>query len=74
MSEDTTVMSRVLGLMKEAETKAWFSLQGYKFYMFGYHAATWVKLNKLLNEPLPNPFRELVKVAKGPTRPTGGHK
>lgn len=57
--------SRILGLMEEEETKAWKALQGYKFYMFGYHAAAWVKYNKLLVEPLPNPFRDLVKIAGG---------
>ena len=58
--------SRILGLMQEAETKAWTALGGYKFWMFGYHAASWVKYNKLLSEPLPNPFQGLVKYARGP--------
>ncbi|KKN40502.1 hypothetical protein LCGC14_0732910 [marine sediment metagenome] len=56
---------KILGLMNEAETKAWASLCGYKFWMFGYHAAAWVKYNQLLDEPLPNPFKELVKSAQG---------
>lgn len=54
--------------MRDAENKAWASLAGYKFYMFGYHAAQWVKLNKLLPKSEPNPFKELVKVAKGGRR------
>jgi len=39
-------------------------LTGYKFYMAGYHAASWVKLNKLLDNPLHNPFREYVEIAR----------
>jgi len=54
---------RIKELMKAEEAKAWKSLAGYKFYMFGYHAAAWVKLNQLLPEPLPNPFRNLVRLA-----------
>ncbi len=61
-SQDTK--ARILGMMEETETKAWLSLQGYKFYMFGYYAASWVKLNKCLPEPLPNPFKSLVEFAR----------
>lgn len=56
--------------MVKAEEKAWKSLAGYKFFMFGYHAAHWVNLNRLLKKQgdtegnVPNPFRELVKLAK----------
>jgi hypothetical protein len=43
----------VLKAMANAEEKAWKSLAGYKFLMFGYHAARWVNYNKLLrNVPL----------------------
>jgi len=56
--------SRIKGMMEEEEMKAWKALGGYKFYIFGYHAACWVKLNKLLPKPLPNPFKELVSIAR----------
>lgn len=59
------IKSRILGLMEESERKAWVSLGGYKFWMFGYHAAAWVKYNQLLDEPLSNPFKDLVKFAQG---------
>jgi hypothetical protein len=50
----------------EALLKAWDALAGYKFWMFGYHAATWVKANRTLPHRLRNesPFRRLVKVAR----------
>jgi len=54
---------RIKELMKAEEAKAWKALAGYKFYMFGYHAAAWVKLNQLLPEPFSNPFKTLVRFA-----------
>jgi hypothetical protein len=48
----------------EAERKAWLSLAGYKFWMFGYHAAQWVLLNRLSANPGPNPFASLVRAAR----------
>lgn len=48
----------------EALTKGWKALRGYKFVMFGYWAGVWVDLNKLDSKPEPNPFKELVDVAK----------
>lgn len=50
--------------INDAETKAWEALSGYKFIMFGYHASRWVNFAKLLNTPTPNPFRELVQLAR----------
>lgn len=50
--------------MSDAERKAWESLSGYKFIMFGYHASRWVNYAKLLNIQEANPFRELVKLAR----------
>lgn len=44
--------------------KAVKSLGGYKFYMFGYHAANWVNLNKMLDKKLPNPFKGFVAEAR----------
>lgn len=50
--------------MAEAEAKAWEALSGYKFWMFGYHAARWVIYRRLLGSDEPNPFRELVDLAR----------
>lgn len=50
--------------MAEEEQKAWESLSGYKFLMFGYHASNWVNYRKLLQEKVPNPFRGLVDEAQ----------
>lgn len=47
-----------------AKRKALESLARYKFQMFGYWAAIWVHLNKISEANEPNPFRELVKLAK----------
>lgn len=51
--------------MRDAETKAWEGLRGYKFWMFGYHAARWVNYNQLLPTPrrFRNPFKSLVEIA-----------
>lgn len=50
--------------MKERVRQAFNALAGYKFWMFGYHAAAWVNLNRLLSEKQPNPFRRLVQFAR----------
>ncbi len=55
---------KIKSKMEEARDKAIDSLSRYKFLMFGYHAAQWVTLNKLLEKPEPNPFRVFVKLAK----------
>ena len=57
---------RVLGARLEAEHKALDSLARYKFEMFGYWAAAWVKFNALLPnaDRLGNPFRDLVALAR----------
>ena len=54
--------------LKEAEAKAWKSLAGYKFYMFGYWAARWVQVNKDGEFRKPNPFKELVLLARRKAR------
>lgn len=51
--------------LQEAETKAWEALTKYKFIMFGYWAAIWVHLNQLNQTKRPNPFINLVKLARG---------
>ena len=55
---------KIIDAMKDAEIKAWESLSGYKFIMFGYHASRWVAYRSLLGEKLPNPFRPLVDMAQ----------
>ncbi len=54
----------IRGKMAEAELKAWESLAGYKFIMFGYHASRWINYREILQERKPNPFTELVKIAQ----------
>ncbi len=56
--------NKIIQGMKDAEDKAWEALSGYKFWMFGYHAARWVNYARLLDEKYPNPFNSLVKVAR----------
>lgn len=55
---------RVFDGMADAEAKAWEALSGYKFWMFGYHAARWINYSRLLPGRHPNPFRELVQIAR----------
>ena len=50
--------------IEEARENALKSLASYKFFMFGYWAAIWIHLNRLLDKPQPNPFRDLVKLAR----------
>lgn len=61
-----TCRDQTIELRREAEQKAWKALAGYKFWMFGYHAAQWVLLNRALDkfDREGNPFKELVQVAK----------
>jgi len=55
----------ILAAMRDAEVKAWEGLRGYKFWMFGYHAARWVNYNQLLPniQRFRSPFRSLVEIA-----------
>lgn len=48
----------------EAERKAIDALARYKFWMFGYHAAQWVMLNRLDGGKRPNPFKHIVEAAR----------
>ena len=54
----------IFAAMHDAETKAWEGLAGYKFWMFGYHAARWVNYNQLLPRVrrFRNPFKILVEI------------
>jgi len=65
-TEIVETYNRVIDAMDEAKRKAWASLAGYKFWIFGYHAAAWVKANRLLPNPAkhPNPFKKLVLMAR----------
>lgn len=55
----------ILAAMVDAEQKAWEGLRGYKFWMFGYHAARWVNYNQLLpsGTRFRSPFKSLVEMA-----------
>lgn len=50
--------------LDEAERKAWDSLGRYKFLMFGYWSGVWVHLNQIAGSRRPNPWKELVQVAR----------
>lgn len=50
--------------LHEAELKAWDALARYKFMMFGYWAAIWVHLNRVTKARRPNPFKNLVALAR----------
>ena len=70
MQEQSSFISgedKIISAMQEAEQSAWEALSGYKFWMFGYHAARWVNYNKLLSHGQPNPFRDVVKLARDKT-------
>lgn len=58
------VQTRIEDEMTEAAIKAWEALARYKFWMFGYWAGVWVHLNRLSGLKRPNPFRDLVKLAR----------
>lgn len=56
--------SELEAALNEVEEKAWKSLARYKFQMFGYWAAIWVHLNKLLPKKRKNPWYNLVELAR----------
>lgn len=60
------IENKIQDEMQTAIEKAWEALSGYKFWMFGYHAARWVNLNRLLLLPdrKSSPFRDAVKLAQ----------
>lgn len=59
-----SIGDRIDAEIAEAESKAFDSLRRYKFLMFGYWAGVWVHLNRVSGLKKPNPFRELVKLAR----------
>jgi hypothetical protein len=58
-------IAKIFEKMDESEKKAIDALSRYKFWMFGYHAAAWIKYNQLLPKGMQkkNPFRPLVQEA-----------
>lgn len=62
MTDQTAI--RLTADLDEAEAKAWDSLGKYKFMMFGYWAGVWVHLNRVGAYKRPNPWLELVKLAR----------
>ena len=50
--------------LDDAGAKAIDSLSRYKFAMFGYWAGIWVHLNRIAGANRPNPFKDLVSLAK----------
>lgn len=58
------MLQRLEAELDEAEWKAYKSLAGYKFQMFGYWAGVWVHLNRVSGLHRPNPFRSIVEEAK----------
>ena len=50
--------------LDKAEKRAWDALARYKFMMFGYWVAIWVHLNRISEQNRPNPWRELVLLAR----------
>jgi hypothetical protein len=63
-NKECKMQEKILHQMDEAEDKAWEALSGYKFLIFGYHAARWVTYKKLLPFPVPSPFVSLVSIAR----------
>ena len=63
-----STQEKISQAMQDAERKAWTSLAGYKFWMFGYHAAAWVQLNRLAAVSQGSPFKNLVKFAANEVR------
>lgn len=59
-----TGQSRAVNAMLTAEAQAWNALARYKFWMFGYHAAQWVLLNRVAQARQSNPFGVLVRIAR----------
>jgi hypothetical protein len=52
----------------DAEHRAWDALARYKFTMFGYWAAIWIHLNRIVGDKRANPWRGLVAAARARLR------
>lgn len=55
---------RLKSARDEARVDALKNLGRYKFANFGYYAARWVTLNAILGDKQPNPFKQLVDLAR----------
>ena len=55
---------KLIAELDRAERDAWKNLARYKFWNFGYYAARWVFLNRILGAKRPNPFKRLVLLAR----------
>ena len=64
MSPDSASLERLLAARDYAAEDAMKNLARYKFSNFGYHAARWVTLTRIIGDKKPNPFRELVQKAR----------
>jgi hypothetical protein len=64
MDSGQAACQRLLAELEQAERKAWDSLCRYKFQQFGYWAAVWVHLNRVIGENRPNPFKVVVEQAR----------
>ena len=63
MSE-TLMLNTLVAERDKAEAEAWNALSRYKFQMFGYWASIWVHLNRISGLHSPDPFGELVGLAR----------
>lgn len=59
-----TLASRLDSDREEAARKAIDALARYKFWMFGYWAAAWVRLNRQCETRKPSPFKHIVEAAR----------
>lgn len=67
MSPKRDIVAKVIDKREAAFASAIRSLAKYKFWMFGYHAAAWVKYNDLLKGTpwhQGNPFKRFVQLAE----------
>lgn len=66
MTGDNTIAADIVDRREAAYESAIRALAKYKFWMFGYHAAAWVKYNQLLKGTpwhQGNPFNGFVRLA-----------
>lgn len=64
VQSDFEIESKISEQMEDSIKKALEALGGYKFWMFGYHAARWVNYNRLVGGKNGNPFKEFVLLAR----------
>ena len=64
MSNTISLEEKMRITLDAAEFEAIKNLGRYKFAQFGYFAARWVTLNRLLPGTRPSPFKALVKAAR----------